>query len=72
MRSVLSAIGPKRTSLAAPHTSAFGGKADMTFRFDPKADILPAASCVRFQVAKWKLKIAALRPYQNLSCYAAI
>jgi hypothetical protein len=25
----LSAIGPKRTSLAAPHMSAFGGKADM-------------------------------------------
>jgi putative tryptophan/tyrosine transport system substrate-binding protein len=24
-------IGPKRTSLAAPHMSAFGGKADMTF-----------------------------------------
>jgi hypothetical protein len=24
-----SAIGPKRTSLAAPHMSAFGGKADM-------------------------------------------
>ena len=26
---VMSAIGPKRTSLAAPHMSAFGGKADM-------------------------------------------
>jgi hypothetical protein len=25
------AIGPKRTSLVAPHMSAFGGKADMTF-----------------------------------------
>jgi hypothetical protein len=25
----MSAIGPKRTSLAAPHMSAFGGKADM-------------------------------------------
>ena len=24
-----SAFGPKRTSLAAPHMSAFGGKADM-------------------------------------------
>jgi len=37
----MSAIGPKRTSLAAPHMSAFGGKADMTFRgalsaYDPK------------------------------------
>jgi hypothetical protein len=28
---LMSAIGPKRTSLAAPHMSAFGGKADMTF-----------------------------------------
>jgi len=27
----MSAIGPKRTSLAATHMSAFGGKADMTF-----------------------------------------
>jgi hypothetical protein len=32
--------GPKQTSLAAPHMSAFGGKADMTFcghmsPFDP-------------------------------------
>ena len=27
----MSAIGPKRTSLAASHMSAFGGKADMTF-----------------------------------------
>jgi hypothetical protein len=26
---VMSAIGPKRTSLVAPHMSAFGGKADM-------------------------------------------
>jgi hypothetical protein len=25
----MSAIGPKRTSLIAPHTSAFGGKADI-------------------------------------------
>src|SRR5262245_49412442 len=27
----MSAIGPKRTSLAAPHMSAFGGKADVAF-----------------------------------------
>jgi|RhiMethySRZTD1v2_1073278.scaffolds.fasta_scaffold55032_2 hypothetical protein len=26
----MSAYGPKRTSLAAPHMSAFRGKADMT------------------------------------------
>jgi len=26
-----SAIGPKRTSLVAPHMSTFGGKADMRF-----------------------------------------
>jgi hypothetical protein len=29
MRSAMSAIGPKRTSLVAPHMSAFGGKADI-------------------------------------------
>ena len=28
---VMSAFGPKRTLLFAPHMSAFGGKADMTF-----------------------------------------
>ena len=27
----MSAFGPKRTSATAPHMSAFGGKADMTF-----------------------------------------
>jgi hypothetical protein len=27
----MSAIGPKRTSLVAPHMSAFGGKADIDF-----------------------------------------
>jgi hypothetical protein len=27
----MSAIGPKQTSLAAPHMSAFGGKADMAY-----------------------------------------
>jgi hypothetical protein len=27
----MSAFGPKRTSVVAPHMSAFGGKADMTF-----------------------------------------
>jgi hypothetical protein len=26
----MSAIGPKRTSLVAPHMSAFGGKADIS------------------------------------------
>src|SRR5512132_1608224 len=31
----MSAIGPKRTSLAAPHMSAFGGKADMTVCGNP-------------------------------------
>jgi len=30
-----SAIGPKRTSLVAPHMSAFGGKADMAFCENP-------------------------------------
>ena len=31
----VSAIGPKRTSLVAPHMSAFGGKGDMTVRGNP-------------------------------------
>ena len=31
----MSAIGPKRTSLVAPHMSAFGGKADMAFCGNP-------------------------------------
>ena len=31
MRLTMSAIGTKRTSLVAPHMSAFGGKADMPF-----------------------------------------
>jgi hypothetical protein len=30
-----SAIGPKQTSVAAPHMSAFGGKADMTLCGNP-------------------------------------
>ena len=32
MKDGMSAIGPKRTSLAAPHMSAFGGKAEIRFR----------------------------------------
>ena len=41
MNGRMSAFGPKRTSLVAPHMSAFGGKADLTFcgpfqyRFEP-------------------------------------
>jgi len=40
----MSAIGPKQTWARAPHMSAFGGKADMTYCganvcFWPKADI---------------------------------
>jgi hypothetical protein len=31
MNARMSAFGPKRTSLAAPHMSALEGKADMTF-----------------------------------------
>ena len=31
MKLAMSAFGPKRTSTSAPHMSAFGGKADMTF-----------------------------------------
>jgi hypothetical protein len=35
MNAGMSAIGPKQTLLIAPHMSAFGGKADMTFRGSP-------------------------------------
>jgi len=35
MMSGTSAIGPKRTSLVAPHMSALGGKADMTVCASP-------------------------------------
>src|SRR5262245_47073446 len=31
MLAPMSAVGPKQTSLAAPHVSAFGGKADLAF-----------------------------------------
>jgi len=31
----MSAFGPKRTSLVAPHMSAFGGKADITVCGNP-------------------------------------
>jgi hypothetical protein len=31
LQRLMSAIGTKRTSLVAPHMSAFGGRADMTF-----------------------------------------
>jgi hypothetical protein len=36
----MSAIGPKQTSLVAPHTSAFKGKADMTLRGNPLSQSL--------------------------------
>jgi len=32
MKGAMSAIGPKQTSLVAPHMSAFGGKADIVQR----------------------------------------
>ena len=35
IRAAMSAIGPKRTSVSAPHMSAFGGKADMTVCGNP-------------------------------------
>jgi hypothetical protein len=52
----MSAIGPKRTSLVAPHMSAFEGKADMTIcgmsafavAIGGKADMTCCAAYVRF------------------------
>jgi hypothetical protein len=51
----MSAFGPKRTFLFAPHMSAFGGKADMTVCGNPllrsllggKADMPFCTACVR-------------------------
>ena len=45
----MSAFGTKRTSLVAPHMSAFGGKADMPFAlqmsaYDPKRTLLASSS----------------------------
>jgi hypothetical protein len=40
----MSAFGPKRTSLAAPHMSAFGGKADMTFCTGQRINVLGFAA----------------------------
>jgi len=52
----MSAIGPKRTSVVAPHMSAFGGKADMTIcgmsafavAIRGKADMTYCGANVRF------------------------
>jgi hypothetical protein len=60
----MSAIGPKRTSLVAPHMSAFGGKADITVfsgiggtrRYDP-ANALPR--CLLFAVVRSQIGPAA-------------
>jgi len=46
----MSAIGPKQTSLVAPHMSAFGSKAGMTFYsanvyFGPKEDRASTLQC---------------------------
>jgi hypothetical protein len=39
MNSAMSAIGPKRTSTLAPHMSAHGGKADVTFAAQMSASV---------------------------------
>ena len=61
-----SAIGPKRTSLVAPHTSAFGGKADMTIcgmsafavAFGGKADIRVALHMSAFDPKRTSVLIS--------------
>ena len=68
----MSAIGTKRTSVFAPHMSAIGGKADMTFcgnslavAIGGKAD-MPSGDgekgeSVRLNEAQLKQKLAVLR-----------
>jgi hypothetical protein len=52
-------LGPKRTSLVAPHMSAFGGNADMTFAahmsaYDPKRTLLRGAVALFREIAARK------------------
>ena len=66
----MSAFGPKRTSLVAPHMSAFGGKADIGHharmslnpagetRFLYKVLEPPTAAIVEFILSQKKQKIA--------------
>jgi hypothetical protein len=63
---VMSAIDPKRTSIVAPHTSAFGGKADTTFRGSP---LLRSLLGVK-RTSLFAAQMSAFDPKRTLSSYA--
>src|SRR5262249_16659345 len=57
-------LGPKRTSLVAPHMSAFGGKADMTLCFVEwwlSSGKLPHASPIKCEIAHAPLQRNSLK-----------
>ena len=60
----MSAIGPKRTSLAAPHMSAFGGKADMTSCGNP----LSRSQLGAKRTCPFALHMSANDPKRTLAC----
>src|SRR4029434_1452770 len=75
----MSAIGPKRTFRVAPHMSAFGGKADMTFCGNPLSrSLLGAKRTCRFalhmsandpkRTCGFDLPLAFTMPNEYASC----
>jgi hypothetical protein len=59
MPSPMSAIGPKRTSIVAPHMSAFGGKADMALLCFLRAVLFYLIKFFMFFDARHNVDIAA-------------
>jgi hypothetical protein len=64
----MSAFGPKRTSLVAPHTSAFGCKADMALCGNPLLRSLLGAK----RTSLFALHMSANDPKRTLAWMAAI
>jgi hypothetical protein len=62
----MSASGPKRTSLVAPHMSAFGSKADMTLCGNPLSRSL---SGVKRRTWVDALQMSACDPKRTLLCH---
>jgi hypothetical protein len=58
MLRLMSAFGPKRTSLIALHMSAFGGKADMTLCGNPLSRSLLGAK----RTSRFALQMSAYDP----------
>ena len=64
----MSAFGPKRTSLVAPHMSAFGGEADMTFA----ACLLLRSLLGAKRTCLFALHMSAFDPKRTLASMAII